>query len=120
MKSDFVDLTLSSSSELHPPTVAQPQNDQMRGRDLLSTYLNKPLRICMSDGRVLVGVFLCTDQQGNTIIGNCVEHLPASAEKSTSSYDCEPRSVGVVMVPGSHIVSVHVDLLQHPPDSHIT
>jgi len=29
----------------------------------------------MTDGRVLIGVFLCTDRDGNVILGSCSEYL---------------------------------------------
>ena len=29
----------------------------------------------MTDGRILIGVFLCTDRDGNVILGSCGEYL---------------------------------------------
>lgn len=31
-------------------------------------------RIEMTDGRVLIGVFLCTDRDANVILGNIISH----------------------------------------------
>jgi len=41
----------------------------------LQQWLNKSLRIEMTDGRVLIGVFLCTDRDSNIILGSCSEFL---------------------------------------------
>lgn len=33
------------------------------------------MRIEMTDGRILIGIFLCTDRDGNVILGSCSEYL---------------------------------------------
>lgn len=65
----------------------------------------------MSDGRVLVGVFLCTDRDANVILGSCSEFLPENEEGAGKANE-EPRMLGLVMVPGKHILSVAVDKLE--------
>jgi small nuclear ribonucleoprotein (snRNP)-like protein len=45
------------------------------GRQKLRSWLNKNLKIEMTDGRVLVGIFLCTDRDANVILGSCSEYL---------------------------------------------
>lgn len=82
----------------------------------LRSWLNKSLRIDMSDGRVLVGIFLCTDRDANVILGSCTEYLPedANEEPNASATNEEPRMLGLVMVPGKHIVTVSVDENEHP------
>ena len=67
----------------------------------LRCWLNKNLRIEMSDGRILVGAFLCTDRDSNIILSSCAEFLNCTSE--------EARILGLVMIPGRHIVSIHVD-----------
>lgn len=61
----------------------------------------------MSDGRVLIGVFLCTDRDSNIILGSCSEYLPEELQ----AVQCveEPRMLGLVMVPGKHLMSVSID-----------
>ena len=77
---------------------------QSPGRSKLRQWLNKNMRIELSDGRVLVGIFLCTDKKANVILGSCAERMSDQAE------DCnEPRVLGLAMVPGKHIVSIKVD-----------
>lgn len=49
--------------------------DYEGSRDLLRGYLNRRLRIVLSDGRVVDGNFLCTDSECNIVIGDCEEFL---------------------------------------------
>ena len=44
-------------------------------RKELESYLNKRMRIGISDGRVIDGMFLCTDMECNIVLGNCEEFL---------------------------------------------
>lgn len=70
----------------------------------LAKYLRKHLKVTLSDGRVIVGFFLCTDSDMNLILGDSSEF-----EVSSTSEDGKlekRRHVGSVMVPGSHIVKV--------------
>lgn len=74
-------------------------SDTTPGRAKLRSWLNKVFRIVMSDGRTLVGDFLCTDGDANVILGVCSEVK-----------DDSERFLGLVMVPGRHIVSMKVDV----------
>lgn len=68
------------------------------GRAKLKSWLNKSFRIVMTDGRTLIGDFLCTDADANVILGMCSEVR-----------DDNGRFLGLVMVPGRHIVTMEVD-----------
>ncbi|KAL1274423.1 hypothetical protein QQF64_027237 [Cirrhinus molitorella] len=71
----------------------------------LENLLNKSMRIRMTDGRTLVGLFLCTDRDCNVILGSAQEFL-----KSTDSFSQgEPRVLGLAMIPGHHVVSIEVE-----------
>lgn len=72
----------------------------------LRSWLNKPLRIKMTDGRTLIGVFFCTDRDANIILGSCTEYLPISQDNIND----DRRMLGLVMIPGRHIVKVELDL----------
>lgn len=61
----------------------------------------------MTDGRVLIGIFLCTDRDANVILGSCSEYL---REEDILTEE-DPRILGLVMVPGRHIVSIHRDIV---------
>lgn len=78
------------------------------GVQKLRHLLNKTLRIEMSDGRVLIGIFLCTDADANVILGSCSEYLPQTVQLNKPKE--EPRMLGLVMVPGKHIINVSKDL----------
>ncbi|KPI92568.1 PREDICTED: N-alpha-acetyltransferase 38, NatC auxiliary subunit [Papilio xuthus] len=79
-------------------------NGEIDGKSKLRKWLNMNFRIEMTDGRVLIGVFLCTDRDANVILGACSEYL-----KSNDGETEEPRVLGLVMVPGRHIVSIKID-----------
>lgn len=71
----------------------------------MERWLNKGMKIQMTDGRTLIGVFLCTDRDRNVILGSCEEYLrsPDSGKRE------DPRILGLAMIPGHHIVSIHID-----------
>ncbi|CAH2272637.1 N-alpha-acetyltransferase 38, auxiliary subunit [Pelobates cultripes] len=75
-------------------------------RHKLESLLNRNMRIEMTDGRSLVGCFLCTDRDCNVILGSAQEFL----RPSDSFPVREPRVLGLAMVPGHHIVSIEVEL----------
>ncbi len=85
------------------------------GRKLLKSFLNKNMKIQLTDGRVLIGIFMCTDKDSNVILGSCAEYLSLEASNKIGSTvgdsgsDGEPRILGLAMVPGRHIVSINVD-----------
>lgn len=60
------------------------------------------MKIKMSDSRTIVGNFLCTDRHLNIILGSSLEYLKDEENE-------EPRMLGLAMIPGEHIVSIHID-----------
>lgn len=54
----------------------------------------------MTDGRILIGLFLCTDCDANIILGMCTEYR-----------DGEERSLGLVIGPRKAVTSIEVDSL---------
>jgi len=72
-------------------------------REKLKTWLNKPMRVSIIDGRVLVGVLLCTDRDQNLILGSCNEYIGSPSEQE------EFRVLGLALVPGQHIQSIYID-----------
>ena len=49
-------------------------------RETLRGFLNKRLRVKLSDGRFVVGDLLCTNRDMNTVLGNCEESIPRTKE----------------------------------------
>ncbi|OWF41264.1 N-alpha-acetyltransferase 38, NatC auxiliary subunit-like [Mizuhopecten yessoensis] len=91
----------------------EPDSENSEGKKKLERWLNKGMKIQMTDGRTLIGVFLCTDRDRNVILGSCEEYLrsPDSGKKE------DPRILGLAMIPGYHIVSIHVDEDRAPGQS---
>ncbi|XP_065935583.1 N-alpha-acetyltransferase 38, NatC auxiliary subunit isoform X1 [Magallana gigas] len=82
--------------------------DASEGKKKLSSWLNKSMKVKMTDGRTLIGVFLCTDRERNVILGGCEEYLkPLEGNEKE-----EPRILGLAMIPGHHIVSISIDKSQ--------
>ncbi|KAJ8922530.1 hypothetical protein NQ315_007560 [Exocentrus adspersus] len=106
-------------SEYEPEPVEKIEKplNMAPGAVKLRSLLNKTFRIEMTDGRILIGVFLCTDRDANIILGSCSEYLPAESKAKTLNE--EPRMLGLVMVPGKHIVSVHTDANDYDPGMYI-
>lgn len=85
--------------------------------------LDRTARVLLSDGRLVVGRFYCLDREGNVVLVDAFTQSPAKAPlagagmgegagagKSSSAPTEEPwRSVGVVMVPGRHLVRIEVE-----------
>lgn len=74
-----------------------------QARKKLFDWLNKPMRVSIVDGRVLVGILLCTDRDQNLILGNCNEYIGSPSEQE------EFRVLGLALVPGQHIKSIYID-----------
>ncbi|XP_077444736.1 uncharacterized protein LOC144065618 isoform X2 [Stigmatopora argus] len=74
-------------------------------RQKLQGLLNKNMRIRMTDGRTLVGLFLCTDRDCNVILGSAQEFLKSADTFSQT----EPRVLGLAMIPGHHVVSIEAE-----------
>lgn len=70
------------------------------GRQKLQSWLYRHLRIQLTDGRLLKGNFLCTDADANVILGMCMEDTEKGGEV---------RVLGLVMVPGRHIVKMEIE-----------
>ncbi|KAI8085202.1 uncharacterized protein BX664DRAFT_338800 [Halteromyces radiatus] len=66
--------------------------------NLLRSYLNFKARIQITDGRIFIGTFVCVDKQKNIIL--------AQAEEFRQE---ERRLVGLIMIPGIHLVKVETE-----------
>jgi small nuclear ribonucleoprotein (snRNP)-like protein len=77
-ESQHVETQANAASELKPDAPKES-----KGREFLKRYLNRNLKIDLTDGRVLIGVFLCTDRDANIILGSCKEY--ASPQSSRAS-----------------------------------
>lgn len=62
--------------------------------DLLKSYLNKRMRVAISDGRVIDGNFLCTDRDSNIVLGNC-EEFSSQEELGVCTCVCVCQSTSI-------------------------
>ena len=62
-----------------------------QARQQLEALLNKTMRIRMTDGRTLVGCFLCTDRDCNVILGSAQEFLKPSGQCPGNAAEPSPR-----------------------------
>ncbi|KAF9377278.1 hypothetical protein CPB97_010295 [Podila verticillata] len=95
----------------------------------LRSLLNRNTRIEITDGRLFVGQFMCIDHSKNIILAGAYESRPhgtatgteAEAQETTGAARLAPdvgsnkksdedrRFVGLVMIPGHHIVKAEMD-----------
>jgi small nuclear ribonucleoprotein (snRNP)-like protein len=90
--------------------------DTNEAREYLASLLNNNLRIHTTDGRMFRGAFKCTDPDRNVVLAQTYEYRQPSdkqkteaAEKSsgdTVTLDMTSRYLGLVVVPGHHIVKI--------------
>ncbi|XP_052082767.1 N-alpha-acetyltransferase 38, NatC auxiliary subunit-like isoform X1 [Mytilus californianus] len=93
------------AGEVQQENAKEEDSEKSAGKIKLEKWLNKSMKIKMTDGRTLIGVFLCTDKDRNVILGSCEEYL-----RSPDVDDREdPRILGLAMIPGHQIVTVHID-----------
>ena len=60
------------------PTQLSSKHSANSAREKLRSYLGSQMKVVISDGRVLIGEFMCTDKDKNLILGNCDEYIPMS------------------------------------------
>lgn len=89
--------------------------------------LGATLRIKIRDGRIIIGHFHCFDKNQNVILTDSREYISSTAppKKNTKKGkkqeipidDLAPlngtsRSLGMILVPGKHIISIHTEKIQ--------
>lgn len=85
------DLKHESQSNSKPATNDDSDtncNEVETGKEKLLRWINKQMKIEMTDGRVLIGVFLCTDRDGNVILGSCSEYLTEGKNFFKAEFTC--------------------------------
>ncbi|KAI0882163.1 uncharacterized protein GGS22DRAFT_170357 [Annulohypoxylon maeteangense] len=88
----------------------------------LRSLLNKNLCIYTTDGRLFIGTFKCTDTHRNVVLSLCYEYRQPSQQKIAEAAaaaessgkdklaaDMTSRYLGLVVVPGEHIVKMEVE-----------
>ena len=67
--SETAEQILPAEAEVEPPA----------HQKFLNKWLNKSMKIEITDGRVLIGTFVCTDMQANIILGSCQEYIDSAS-----------------------------------------
>ncbi|KFA49285.1 hypothetical protein S40293_07865 [Stachybotrys chartarum IBT 40293] len=96
--------------------------DKEEAREYLSSLLNHTLRVVVTDGRMFSGSFKCTDPDKNVILAHAYEYRQPTAEKkaegvqeaastsqATVTLDMTSRYLGLIVIPGEHIVKMEVE-----------
>ncbi|KAG6015291.1 hypothetical protein E4U54_003780 [Claviceps lovelessii] len=91
--------------------------DKHKAKEYLSSLLNKNLRISTTDGRLFRGCFKCTDPDKNIVLTNTFEYRrplgteaqPAVAAAAERPEDMSSRYLGMVVVPGQHVVRMELE-----------
>ncbi|XP_018010215.1 N-alpha-acetyltransferase 38, NatC auxiliary subunit [Hyalella azteca] len=96
---------LSKSQDSTSEQTTPIEKKDSPGRAKLRSWLHALMSVVLSDGRTLVGTFVCTDRDTNIILSSCTEHLPHTHTDGEE----EARMLGLAMVPGRHIVSLSID-----------
>ncbi|XP_043933219.1 N-alpha-acetyltransferase 38, NatC auxiliary subunit isoform X2 [Protopterus annectens] len=81
----------SSSEENKDVGSDQESSHYLQARQKLENLLNKNMRIRMTDGRTLIGSFLCTDRNCNIILGSAQEYLKSAVARCETFQSCIPH-----------------------------
>ena len=99
----------------------------------LRSYLNFKARVTITDGRIFIGTFVCTDKQKNIILAQTKEFRGGKKKEmkmgmtrwggkaknviiNNRQID-EHRMVGLVMIPGKHLVKIETEDLDDDDDN---
>lgn len=68
-------INLNKTATSHSFFFQFQDDENADGKTKLRKWLNLNFRIEMTDGRVLIGVFLCTDRDANVILGKLLGYI---------------------------------------------
>lgn len=71
-----------------------------KAKEKLKSWLGRVVKIIITDERCLVGKFICTDRDGNTILENTWVYSDQIDDNN------EPQVIGLALIPGKHIVKI--------------
>ncbi|KAH9892965.1 Sm-like ribonucleoprotein [Xylariomycetidae sp. FL2044] len=95
--------------------------EKAEAESFLKSLLNKTLRVNTTDGRIFVGTFKCTDTHRNVVLSLTYEYrqpsqrqlaeaaAAAAVDAETISANMSSRYLGLVVIPGQHIVKMEVE-----------
>lgn len=56
--------------------------------EFITKLLNKTMKVKITDGRTLIGTFLCTDNSANIILGSCLEYVNFDSPGIDKEFPC--------------------------------
>lgn len=95
--------------------------EQAEATAFLESLLGRTLHVTIQDGRLFTGVFKCTDNETNVILGNAFEYrMPskvaedkaiaeAVATGKPARANMTSRFVGLIVIPGKQIVKMELE-----------
>uniref|UniRef100_A0A3B3RW03 Sm domain-containing protein n=1 Tax=Paramormyrops kingsleyae TaxID=1676925 RepID=A0A3B3RW03_9TELE len=103
-----------NGTSLHTAQMEMSSLSTSPARQKLENLLNKSMRIRMTDGRTLVGLFLCTDRDCNVILGSAQEFLKSTGNCEWSVAEgLKPPPRHKDGAPSSHICHLFPFLPKH-------
>mmetsp|Transcript_19694 Transcript_19694/g.27470 ORF Transcript_19694/g.27470 Transcript_19694/m.27470 type:complete len:145 (-) Transcript_19694:24-458(-) len=103
----------NSNTKLDTPSPLKIQQNDTPKIRTLKHLLNKKIEVEITDGRTFTGKFYCVDKQQNLILGETLETQKktiATKDHPEGKEKMSQKHVGLVTIPGRHIVSVHLEL----------
>jgi len=77
----------------------------------LQNLFDKPLKVLLSDGRTIIGKFVCIDRERNLVLVDAIAYLPSDSQLlDGSNPETDFRTLGVVMVPGKHLIKAEAEV----------
>eukprot|EP00285_Hemiselmis_virescens_P018259 CAMPEP_0173394552 /NCGR_PEP_ID=MMETSP1356-20130122/28106_1 /TAXON_ID=77927 ORGANISM="Hemiselmis virescens, Strain PCC157" /NCGR_SAMPLE_ID=MMETSP1356 /ASSEMBLY_ACC=CAM_ASM_000847 /LENGTH=122 /DNA_ID=CAMNT_0014352965 /DNA_START=26 /DNA_END=394 /DNA_ORIENTATION=- len=78
-------------------------------------YVNRRMRITLTDGRVVVGTCICIDYQGNILMNNADE-LTTKTRPDGTLETLDSRNLGMIMVKPQHLAKCEAERREADPE----
>ena len=91
-----------------PPTTSNDPAQEAESVTRIRDLLQRILRVFISDGRIFIGTFVCTDKARNLILTNTEEFKLGDVQHG--------RYVGMIMIPWKYILRVEAET-EHAEDA---
>lgn len=69
----------------------------------VKSYIDKPMRVILVDGRVITGNFQCLDRETNVVLSNAKEYYDVQEDLNLEADLVSCRELGLSVIPGKNI-----------------